>query len=717
MHFIPSHVCGKSRAYMKKTIVFALSSTMLLTSAWGTSTTPTSGLSADLVRLANHARGRIHAGSPSFDNAISAYGGYGFGKPGCDAAGFAYRPVTHSQPKLKVHVPIGAQRMEIVLRPTHGRREVTISEGNHTWATFTLRWGWQRVLVRVDATHQGPRTLTFTFARATDARDEGPSMPAKTRALMHAILFKSRKLQENVIIGASRPVRDGNKLWLEAGEITEIPLTPQSNQALITTGLANPDKAKNLTLQVRARTVQGAYAKLFETSGLFDMPWNLDLSRRGETTPLWLRFETAGTGQGALGLRTPMLTTSQVIATPPSTKRPTPSHIVIIAVPGLRYKDVVRLKQTLPGTLYNDVWSSSTEPRASLASLLTGHHPAATRVHSRRHGLSNTLATLTGRLAKADFSTWLVGGGAAMAHPSMVRDFATIRRPGIAGLRPHAAALLTAAFKELKQHQGKKSFGLAVLGDVDALAAPRTPHWRRFAKDLNPLPWPVGETRRRLLAAQKANRQFKPNERRYLEALRLGRITDVFDSIQAFWRQTRRASHPWIVVVGLGGTPQGQQTTADDLHIPLWMLNTRPPSHAPRQPTLGLIDLTAALAEMGRTAQREDLPGLSPHLWQQGTWSWPTFAETPRGSYLVRESNRLLWVPFKGTPQLLEYKGQATSQPWTNAKAGPAKTFHIDLMKAIYGTQVAAKERWERGRFTATLTTKSQPGTRPTCGQ
>jgi len=299
----------------------------------------------------------------------------------------------------------------------------------------------------------------------------------------------------------------------------------------------------------------------------------------------------------------------------------------------------------------------------------------------------------------------------------MTRDFSTVKRPGIGGLRPHAAALLTAAFKELKHNHGKKSFGFAILGDVDALAAPRTSRWSQFTKKITPLPWPVGETRQRLLAARKANRQFKPTERRYLEALRLGRIIDIFEGIRAFWRQTRRVSHPWVVVVGLGGTPNGEKTTVDDFHVPFWVLNVRNTPDADRQGTLGFIDLTAALAKIARTKDADKLSGFAPDLWQPGTWPWPVFAETPDGSYLSRQSNNLLWAPFRGKAQLFQRKIRKPHAPWTASKPGPTTTFHINLLQAMYGTQASAQNRWSRAQFTAALTAKSQPGTHPACGQ
>jgi hypothetical protein len=589
----------------------------------------------DVVRLAQLDRGLVDAGGPSLDVAAGGTGGFGFGPPSCDEAGFSFRPILHPRSGLTVSVPADARHLELILRPTFGTRELSLSLAGGRLVSVQLGGGWQRVVLPVDKKVEGDALLELRFSTTTAPFDEEAGVPAEARALLHRVAFDRRmhEARKGELVSSARASSD--VLWLEPGQSVRMPAPLQFGQALETAGVVSRGQSTDLRLHIDLISVYGAVEKVASMPASMDMPWNIDLSRRGERSPVWLRIRCTGTGDGAAGILMPRLT-RPAEAAPQRPAADDPKTVVLIAIMGLRYEDAAALSSTMPlGRLHERAWSTSSDPRPSLTSLATGLSPITHGVIGLRDVVPPGTKGLVGPARAAGVHTILRTGFVPMTAGSPIwEDFEDVRFADMRSLKPHAKAVLESTLDAIMHTKGR-ALALAVLSDGAPPYIPTSDAWKQHIAAGSSPPWPAHESRRAVADLAMGKRPFDDKTRTYLAALRRGKAQEALEQVRIFQAALRaKRSNTLVLVVGLGGTLPGSAGAyePEDVHVPLW-IDSEDRWRLPAEATVDIMDVAiTAVAALGALpawgVQGTDLRSNLPDPWPTAAFATLTRAES-----------------------------------------------------------------------------------------
>ena len=648
----------------------------------------------DVMRLSAHADGRIAAASPGMDVAVGATAGFGFGVPSCGADGFAFRPIIHAKASAHLHIPRAAKRLEILLRPVQAERELVLSIGARTLSPIMLYGGWQRVSVNLLPADRGARWVRMTLTEGVAALAGDEAMGPEVRGLLHAVVTSNQATPPKTTL--PYPVTGSDVLWLEAGHEITMPAPLMMGQALETHGVQVVGSGSSLTLHVEVVSAEGAVESVAVLPAALDIPWNVDLSRRGERAPVRLRLRATGRTGGAAGLRMPRLT-APALRPSEGTSGGRSDTIVLVAVRGLRVDDVLHAKgKPLAAMGRLDMGSTAPDARVALTSLLTGRYPASHGVIGRRDVLADDVPTLAEALRVAGVSTMLRGGFVPLPPADPVwRGFEDVSFADGRQVLPHARPVLDSVADALHSAGPSPVFALVVLGDMTSPFLPRADAWKAHWAGGAP-PWPPERSRAAVAAIQRGERELDEPTRQYLTALRRGKMDEVLSALDTFRARLAPAGGkaPTLIITGLGGSHPGDAAGLDPALVdaPLWVES---PHWKPAGAScvLDLTDLAATVADLAGLPELEGAQGASARRCVQGIWPSTAYASHERGEDLVRRGDLSLVGPRGDrTSRTLFRRVGAT---WTHVDQPDAGMRIIaDLMGRQLDGWLGAGARW-----------------------
>ena len=676
----------------------------------------------DLVRLAQQDRGMIDGGGPSLDVASGAEGGFGFGPPTCDAERFTARPVIHPRSGLTVRVPRFAQTLELMIRSTFGSRELTLTLGGKPLTETKLTGEWQRVVAPLKGVESGDALLEIGLSTTVNEAQEASSVDASTRALIHRVTFDTRLNERRQTEELLTPRTASDVLWLEPGQSVLMPAPLQPNQALETSGVITVGEVNGLRIHVDLVSAYGAVKKLASMPAAMDMPWNLDLSRGGERTPVWMRLRCTGPGSSAAGMLMPRLTRKETPGEASASVdggAPGLNTVIVIAVQGLRFEDAAASRGPKPkGVFHERAWSTSPDIRASLTSLMTGLSPVTHGVVGLRDEIPKEFMGLGRELRLAGVRTILRTGFIPMTAGSPLWEgfedalFADLRR-----LNPHANHVLDATLKVLS-HESTPTLALAVLGDPSPPFIPTTEAWKAHYDKPDDPPWPANESRKAVAEISTGERPFTDRNERYLRALRRGKAQETLAHIRAF-QGAARAKHKdaLIMVVGLGGVLPGETKSfrPEDVHVPLWIDSPNGWS-PPSQITVDIMDVMVTATSHLSVSPRAGTQGTDLRRDLKDPW--------PTGALATQTRAESLDLVAWDDTVLMAQRGQINKRsiylPEGNGwrlekKAPPSKGPAIDTADALLRGWLSARARWNPETYEAAVRRGGEDGYADPC--
>ncbi len=674
----------------------------------------------DLVRLAQHDRGWVDGGGPSLNVASGAAGDFGFGAPVCDGSRFTARPIVHPRSGLTVRVPRFAQNLEVMIRSTFGSRELSLSLNGASLGEAKLTSSWQRVVLPLKGVEPGDALLEIGLSTTTDELGEAPAVPPEARALIHRVTFDTRinARRESGPLDAPRVASD--VIWLEPGQSILMPAPLQPAQALETSGVITLGESKGLRVHVDLVSAYGAVQKVASMPAALDLPWNLDLSRGGERTPVWLQLRCTGDSSGAAGLLMPRLTRPLAPGENPKAKADgAASTVVVIAAMGLRFEDAEASRGARPaGVLHARAWSTSPNSRSSLTSLMTAVSPLTHGVVGLRDEIPASALGIGREVRLAGLQTILRTGFVPMTAGSPLWEgfgdalFADLRR-----LKPHANHVLDST-QEILTYQKSPALTVAILGDTAPPYIPTSEAWKHHYGSQDEPPWPANESRKAVAEISAGTRPFDKKAERYLRALRRGKAEETLQHIRTF-QEALRSKHKdaLILIVGLGGVLPGDPDgfTPEDVHVPLWV-DAPDGWRIPSESTVDIMDVMAtAVAALG-VKPRAGIQGTD--LRRELRSPWPTGAlatETRADSHdlAVWQDSVLLAPRGKiGEAQIFLPDGNG----WRPEKKPPASRGPaVDAAGALLRGWLSARERWNPDDYEAAVRRGGKDGYADPC--
>ncbi|MGM0577330.1 MAG: hypothetical protein ACQEXJ_16515 [Myxococcota bacterium] len=664
--------------------------------------------SADLIRLAAYGTGRVDASGPGFFTAAGPEGTYAFGEPGCDGEGWSYRPVTHPRAVLQVVVPAGARRMDLLLRPAHGPRDLTVTLGDRELGTHPLEEGWQRAGLAIKPDDAGRRRLTMTFSKVTRPAPEGPGMPRDVRALLHAVVFDTEAAPPGE--APAGPLAAGDVLWLERGVQVTMPAPLQPEQALETSGVRLRGDASKLRVVVERISAEGAVDRVAALPAALQMPWNLDLSRGGRRSPVWLRLGVEGEGGGAAGLVAPTLTVPGTRSETPPAKT-TADKIILVGVRGLRATDVG--EDDLPdATLLTSAWTSALDLRPAVASLWTGRYPAGHGVQARSDRLNDEIPTLAKSLRDAGWDTILRAGPVPLGgEASPVRGFDDSLLASGGDLLPHAAPVLTSLVDALREAGDGKVFAAALLGDTGPPWLPRGEAWKEHWGGRGDPPWDPATTREVLSDVRAGRRTLDQRDRAFLEVLRKGKADEVMAAVGDFVKQARTLAPDAVVVVagvGAGALPGDVAMHTEVAHVPAWVVGAPVPAS---DSAVDLTDLAATVWGLAGVDPPDGVQGVDVRAIVPAAWPTPAFS-AHREAALVVQGERALLEPGGDEPSRWLARGD---EGWARTETSDTESLREALLRRELRAWRAAGARWRETESSASATWEGPQGHATTC--
>ena len=659
--------------------------------------------SAHLDRLRSLANGRIEAESASFDTAIGRIGSFGFGELGCDADGFAYRPIIHSKAVLKVNVPHGSRRLDLVVRATQGVRELKVVVDNAVWARTELQKGWQRISLPLGASNEGPLVVELALNQPGERFEDAEQFPPATLGLFHALITKLTKHEEVSVAPQAESLTSSQLGWLEAGEVIEIPIPVQKEQALESPGLRVRAGSSDLAVKVLLMSAQGAREEVAHMAAGLALPWNLDLSRRGEMVPYWLRFEVEGSA-GSLALVSPKLTTPgqwPEARTSNVGDRP----VVLVALRNTGYGDAEGSRVPMPGTPLQAVHTTSTLEHEALQSLIGGRYPIG---RTKRDGKNKQRTPSLVRMARKNgrYATLVSAAFPRLEEAVGVADFDHVRLSGPSTFGQAAEQVLKEAESLLIELRNKKTFTTVLLRDAANPLSPQRDTWKRFYRGGKP-PWKPADTRKTLMAIKKKGRALTKNESSFLDALRKGAVQQALRAVRDFSiRLQNRRMNPIVVVVGLGATdwtPRPNAMTIENTRIPVWFEGLPLPAAA-IDTTADLTDVATTLAGIlggGKSLmQGSDLRSVLPH-----TWSESAFVRDPFGDKLAVSKDVSLLVRSDRRPLRQSHRARQKdgTYRWEEAPENESQALLRESLRRQISAHDGAGASWHPSVHGATV--------------
>jgi hypothetical protein len=661
-------------------------------------------VSTDLLRLAAYGDGLIDAAGPGMAVAIGADGGAAFGGTGCDAAGFSYRTVVDPRATVEVDIPATATRMDVIVRPAHGLRELQVVIGGRTYADVGLHEGWQRVTLPLDATERGRQRVRLGLTGVTTPFKDSEGLGAEVRGLLHGLRFSTHaELPESASGGPLFTDRD--ILWLESGESISIPVALAEDQALETSTIVTRGEAGDLVVRVETVNEDGAAGLAAELPAALALPWNVDLSRAGIRTPSVLRIRVLGSGSGAVGLVNPTLTIKGTEA-PAAAAPPRPNRLVVVAVRGLRAADV---EGALPGTTRIDgAFATAPTVRSALASLLTGLYPVGHGVVGLQDRLSDGIPTLASLARAAGWRTALrLGTVPAPASDPIFAGFDDARGAGASTFPPHAEGVLGSLLEAIQKPSDQPLLALAVLGDGGAPWLPRGEHWKKHWRQ-GASPWPPADGRRAVEGFGDGS-SMNTDQRTFASALRRGKADEVAEALGPFIEAVRALpGDTAIVIVGLGGghLDKEEPFSPDMVAAPMWVAGGGLEAAADRG-SFDLTDVAATLLSVAAVPLPSLLPGLDIRRQRSASSPKPAFAATATRTHLVVLGDAALVRNLRAPEGAFFSRTAALFNSVTDA---PGQTVLVDRLERTLGGWLGAGAAWNVAEYSPSVARGDRAG-------
>ncbi|MCB9789267.1 MAG: hypothetical protein H6744_21535 [Deltaproteobacteria bacterium] len=658
----------------------------------------------DLVRLAAYGQGLVDAAGPGMAVAMGADGAIGFGATGCDEAGYTWRSIVDARATLDLVVPDSAVRLDIILRPANGLRDLQLAIGGHAYADLPLRRGWQRVSVPIEASDHGERRVRLTLSGATEIFNEPVTVPAEVRALLHGLRFSAHADRPSAALDG--PVfGTPDTLWLEAGESISIPTPLAADQALETATIATRGDASDLTVRVETVNAFSAVGLAAELPAVMAMPWNVDLSRSGLRTPPMLRIRVVGTSPGAVGLVRPTLT----VAGPrpePLVVSPRPDRVILVAVRGLRASEV---DGDLDGmTRIDGGFSTSPEPRSALASLMTGLYPQGHGVVGLQDRTADNLPTLATLAHAAGWRGVLRQGTIPGPETdALLAGFDDARGSGPKTFAPVAEEVLASLYEELLRPAGQPVFAVALLSDAAAPWEPRGEAWKKHWS-ASTLPWDPTQGRR-ALAKYGDGSSLDATQRSFAAALRRGKVDETLEALRVFaGKLAALEGSTALIVVGLGGGQLGREEEfgPNMVAVPLWVMGADLAA-APGGGSFDLTDVAATVLAAAQIPAPEILPGVDLRRRIVTAANAPAFASTATRTHLVADGEYALMLASRATtPSVF----QRSDGVFAAIDGVPGQDVITRLLGRMLSGWVGAGASWHESEFSPAVLRGGHPG-------
>jgi len=634
----------------------------------------------DVLRVARQGRGAILAASPALEGAAGPVGVRGFGFTGA-RDGFSFRAIVNARASLVLDattVPGERVVLDITLRPTFGTRELLVELDGQRLGLWPLAQGWQRVSVPLPPRKRSGQ-LVLTLTDPGSMFDEGPTMPAQVRGLLHALTPRAvtappPATPQPALAPPPEETPDGRPiLWLHPGEHVEVPLPPAPGLALETwgtrtfgglaiSGAATPPPPPRV--QVAIVSPEGAVDVAADLPATLSIPWNVDLDRP-RTRPYTLRLTAPIENTAAVGLVAPRLTGPGPVV-PPRPSAPASRHpVVLIAARGLNALDAeVAAPRPAPAVSLTNAWTTAQVPRAALASLLTGRAATGHGVIQAQGRLPDDVPTLAEAFRAAGYHTVLLAG--ALPGPALVqgggdlaRGFDTVLTSAAGAVGPHAGDLLARAAETLRRAGHNPTLVVVLASDAAPPWLPRGNAWRRFAPARGKPPWPPLTTAARL--AKWGPKPPPPADLPWVRALRRGKVAELGQAVaEHLLRASDLPLSPVVAVAGLGDESPWTASappTPDTARIPVWLWGVPPVSSHDGAPpwsarSADLSDVAATLMGLAGVPGPEGVQGVDLRLVAPSpaatAFPWTAHALGARGELLSIAGDRATRLPAPG---------------------------------------------------------------------
>lgn len=588
--------------------------------------------SVDVLRLSAYGSGLIDGAGPGLAVAMGADGASAFGDTGCDADGYSYRTIIDPRAGLDLEVPESAVRLDIIVRPAHGLRELQVAIGGHSFADMPLHQGWQRVSLPIEAADRGDRRVRLTLTGVTTPFTESATLGPEVRGLLHGLRFSAHAdLPEDAPSGPR--FGDNGTLWLEAGESISIPVALAPDQALETSTIVTRGDAADLMVRIETVNQEGAAGVAAELPAALALPYNVDLSRAGLRTPTTLRIRVLGNGSGRVGLVHPTLTVASRGATAlPHAARP--DRLIVVAVRGLRASDATA---EIPGTTrVSGAFATSPEVRSALASLMTGLYAQAHGVVGLQDRLADGMPLLAKLAHAAGWRTVLrLGAIPIPVTDSIFSGFDDSQAGGPKTFPPHAEGVLDTLYTAASKPAEQPLLAVAILGDGGAPWLPRGEAWKKHWTR-GPTPWDPADGRRAVESFGDGS-ALDPTQRAFIEALRRGKADEAVEALTQFTQKVRALEgNTTLVIVGLGGGQLDKEEpfTPDMVAVPMWVMGGGLDVATPGG-SFDLTDIATTLLRVAAIPVPALLPGLDLRQQTAASAPKPVFAATATRTYLA----------------------------------------------------------------------------------
>jgi hypothetical protein len=670
---------------------------------------PGRAASIDLLRLSAYGHGIIDAAGPGMAVAMGADGASAFGATGCGPDGFGYRAIIDPRAGLDLDIPESAVRLDIIVRPAHGLRELQVAIGGHSFADVALHQGWQRVSLPLEATDRGERRVRLALTGVTTPFTETETLAPEVRGLLHGLRFSAHA---DLPEGASKGPLFGadGTLWLESGESISIPVALAADQALETSTIVTRGDASDLVVRIETINQQGAAGVAAELPAALALPYNVDLSRAGLRTPTMLRIRVLGNASGAVGLVNPTLTVaSQAADAPPSAARP--DRLIVVAVRGLRASDV---NAEIPGTKrISGAFATSPEVRSALASLMTGLYAQAHGVVGLQDRLGEGMPLLAGLAHAAGWRTALrLGAVPIPVSDPIFAGFDDSKAGGPKTFPQHAEGVLESLYAVASKPSDQPLLAVAILGDGGAPWLPRgeswKKHWTRGAT-----PWVPGDGRRAIDGFGDGS-ALDPTQRAFIEALRRGKSDEVVEALTQFAQKVQAIEgESTLVIIGLGGGQLDKEEpfTPDMVAAPMWVMGSGLESATPGG-SFDLTDVASTLLAVAAIPAPALLPGMDLRQQTATSAPKPVFASTATRTYLAASGGYALVKNLRAPAGVL-YGYDGTHFAPVEDDAGKA-VLTSQLEQRMRGW-LGAGAAWSVGDFSPSVPRQARSGYESAC--
>ena len=659
--------------------------------------------SVDVLRLLALGTTPIEVAGPAGYASAGGADGHAYGPPACDGD-YSYRRVMAARAGVTLDLAEGDRWLDLVIRPVHEEREIALWLGDRLLSTARIKVGWQRVRIPLIDTPPGRHRFELRTSPTGVSLMSEANISPRVLALLHAVVVSSAtRGPESTLAG---PLFEADVAWLEAGTSIRVPIAPEAGQALQTGGLRTRGDTDDLRLVVERETLEGAVQPLLDWPAALELPWNLALHPESAREPVWLTLRVVGEAGGAIGLVAPQLTVPAAATAGATVDSGAAGRTVVIAVAGLRSDDTDAVGIELAGaTRLTNVWSTSPTPRAALASLLTGQYPEVHGVVGRKDRLSSGRMGIGWAATRAGRKAVVRLGNLAVASDDKLWDgWADVKRATPQTYRGIAADVLSATADAIAATADEPVLAVAVLTDPTPPLMPRAGGaWQRFwPESAGKPPWKAGETRARLAALAAKGRVLSDKDRRWIRALRRGKVDETLRAISEFLDVLAKAPGAIptrVVIVGLGGSDPDRLTGLDPdaVQVPVWTVGVALDAAATTR-TSDLTDVAALIADVSGVPGVPGLQGAGATRPLASAWGDAAFASHGR-RWDLAATDELVVLSDRSNGEVSTLVRGTAGQWLPVGDVSPALGLRLSVLKRGLGAWRAAGAYWRQGDF------------------